>query len=445
VCVWLVGCDGQGRPAEAAKAGPTPDGKKTGRPSERRYLVRTAPVSTRPLKYEIETTGSLEADDIYRIDAQVPGVVQDVAFKEGDEVTADTVLCRVSPRTYALSAARAKAAWQKAKDAWQKALADQADTERKARYDVERAKLKLSQAERDVGRKQPAFDAHAIPEDDFLAARDRRDLAAIELRDAEQALKTLVDAARVLAQQRESEANQAEVEWQQAEEDLRKSSAVPPVSGCLDRRFVANGAQVSTGAPIAQLVGRGLKLKFTLPEQQVAAVREKEALTFRVMAHAGRDFAATIYHIGDLSDPKTRLVTCWATIESTEATLKPGFFATVRIVTATQGNAVVVPLTAVQPTESGFVAYVLENDVAVRRPVELGLQVADEGVEILKGLQAGETLVVEGGGALQDRVPVRDVQEAREEKAAAGAGSPAAEAPGAAGRKAAGGASGAPR
>jgi multidrug efflux pump subunit AcrA (membrane-fusion protein) len=71
-----------------------PDKKKAGA-RERRYLVSTAQVSVRPLSYELEATGTLVAKDIFRIDAQVLGTVEDVAFNEGDRVTPQTVLCRI--------------------------------------------------------------------------------------------------------------------------------------------------------------------------------------------------------------------------------------------------------------------------------------------------------------------------------------------------------------
>ena len=404
--LWLTGCG-----AGAGATAKPPEKKDSG---ERQYPVRTAPVTVRPLKYELETTGSLQALDVFRIDAQVPGVVEEVAFNEGDQVTPQKVLCRLSASTYALNAQRAKAAWQKGKDAWQKALADVADTERKSRNDVERQKVKLAQAERDVLRLKPAYDSGALTEEEMLTTRDRRDLALVELKDAQEAVKTLVEAMRALAQQRESEAKQAEVEWQQAEDDLRKSSVVSPVAGGIDQRFVSNGTQVLAGAPLAQVVGKGLKLRFTLPEQQVAAVREQGRLAFRIMAYPERDFPATVYHIGELSDPKTRLVTCWARVGETDAVLKAGFFATIKIVTAERGSAVVVPLTAALPTEQGFVAFVVEDGKARRRPVLLGMQVTDRAVEILKGLTAGETLVVEGANALQDGVRVKDVGKAGE-------------------------------
>ncbi|MCY3024606.1 MAG: efflux RND transporter periplasmic adaptor subunit [Planctomycetota bacterium] len=399
--------------------------KKDEKAQSRRFLVRTAPVQVRPLQYEIETTGSLQADDIYRIDAQVAGAVEGVNFKEGDKVTPQMVLCRVATRTYELAAQRAKAAWQKAKDAALNAQANLTDTERKTRNDIARAKVKLSQAQRDVERVKPAFASGAVSQDELLIVQDKAELAAIELRDMEEAAKTLVDVMCTAAQQKDAEAKQAEVEWLQAEDDLRKSAVVSPVAGTIDQRYIANGTQVAplTPTPVAQVIGTGLKLKFTLPEMESAHVREQTRVVFRVLAYPNRDFNASIYYISTLADPKARLVTCWATVDkAADAVLKSGFFTTVKIVTETRGSAIVVPLTAVQPTEQGFVAFVVADGKARRRPVELGLQVADQGIEVLKGLSPGEILVVEGGSALQDGVLVREGEaaatgEARPEKA----------------------------
>lgn len=396
-------------------------GEKKEKSADRRYPVKTATASVRPLKYELETTGSLQADDIFRIDAQVAGVVQEVAFKEGDAVAENTVLCRIAPTTFALAAQRAKDARQKAKDAWQKAADDLEDTKRKTRNDVERLKLKLDQAERDVRRRQPAFDSKAVSEDEYLAVVDRRDAAIIEVKDAQEAAVTLVKAMQSAAVQKDSEAKQAETEWKQAEEDLRKSAVVSPVAGTIDQRYIANGAQVAPGAPIAQVVGKGLKLKFTLPEQESAHVSVGTPLAFRVMAYPDRDFAGTIYYISNLADPKTRVVTCWAKVEPAEAVLKSGFFATVRIITEEKKSAVVIPLTAAQPTEFGFIVYAIEKDgtdvlKARRRKVTLGLQVVDKAIEVIEGLKEGEVFAVEGGSALADGVMVKESGTAGERK-----------------------------
>ena len=66
-----------------------------------------------------------------------------------------------------------------------------------------------------------------------------------------------------------------------------------------------------------------------------------------------------------------------------------------------------VPETAIQASERGFVAYVVEDGKARSRPVQIGLRTGEGGVEIVSGLKAGEVVVIEGSDRLADGVPVR--------------------------------------
>ena len=75
-----------------------------------------------------------------------------------------------------------------------------------------------------------------------------------------------------------------------------------------------------------------------------------------------------------------------------------------------------------QASEKGFVAYVVEGDTARQRPLKLGLRTADGQVEVLSGLSAGQTVVVEGSDRLADGVKVQDASAAPAPGAAPGAG-----------------------
>jgi hypothetical protein len=73
-------------------------------------------------------------------------------------------------------------------------------------------------------------------------------------------------------------------------------------------------------------------------------------------------------------------------------------------------EAPVVPQTAVRPSERGFLAFVVENDAAVERVLNLGMRTAEGLVEVTSGLKAGEMLVVRGSEALRNGVPVRMIK-----------------------------------
>ena len=394
LCLLLTG-------ALTGCADPTKAVSGAGKDKLREFPIRSEQVSTRAVRYEIRTNGTVEAQDIYRVDVQVPGMVEGVDFKEGDLVTPKTILFRISPQTYQLAA-------QKAEAAYRKTLADLADSERRVRYDLDAARIRYHEAEQEIERRRPALSAGAISEQEILTYQTKREMAALLVRDMEEAAKTHVAVMHAAAREKEAE-------WKLAEDNVHKSSVQAPIAGVIEQRMVTNGMQVTpgpSGTPMALLVDkRSLRIKFSLPERQSAHVPNHSRITFQVQAHPGKDFFATVYRIGDLTDAKTRVVTCWAKIEPSEAELKPGFFASIRILTEEKTHAVVVPQTTVLPTEDGFVAFVVEDGKARRRKLVLGIQVENQALEVISGLKLGERVVVEGANALQEGAPVREKSE----------------------------------
>jgi RND family efflux transporter MFP subunit len=359
----------------------------------RKFLVQTDTVKVQPIKYLVEAGGSLEAQDIIRVDAPLAGVVENVAFNEGDAVTPETVLCRINSTIFVLLA-------QKAKDAWLKAAADERDIARKLKFDIESAELNFRLAERDVAKRKPAFDQGAISEDQYLETLDRRVTVEIALKNAREALKMTLETYQAATRQRETE-------WKLADEDVRRSAVRPPKAGVIEERLISPGAQAAAGTPLARMVVSGLKLKFSLPEAQVNHARVGAEVGFRCAAFPGKIFTAKIYHIAALADSRARQTACWATVNPTDLPLRPGFYASVSLLATAKELAPTIPVMAAMPSERGYVAFTLDGDVARRRFVTLGPQTEDGRVEVLDGLKEGEVVVVEGASSLYEGAPVR--------------------------------------
>jgi membrane fusion protein (multidrug efflux system)/multidrug efflux system membrane fusion protein len=109
-----------------------------------------------------------------------------------------------------------------------------------------------------------------------------------------------------------------------------------------------------------------------------------------------------------MAEPTTRQVEVLAWVKN-PGELKPGFFAEVTLATESHEGALVVPEGAVQASERGFVTYVVDGGKARLQPVEIGLRTADGIVEIVSGLTAGQTVVIEGSDRLADGVSVEPV------------------------------------
>ncbi len=330
----------------------------SGPPARPALAVRTAPVAVQDVVYRIKALGSLEAEDLVQVTAEVEGAVAQVLFNEGDSVTPRTVLVRIDPDRYRLELERAEAA------------------QREATAEAERAGADLRRREELAGAQLVA------PEE---LARSRQETAR---------LRAAVEAARVARAI--------------AEQNVERSEVHPPIAGRINTRTVDTGQFVKTGDLLATLVNASrLRLRFKVSDAESLYARVGEEVTFRVSALGAQDFPAKIYHVGQVADPTTRQVEVLAWVKN-PGVLKPGFFAEVVLAGDSRKGALVVPEGAILASEQGFVTYVVKDGVAHQRPIQIGLRTGDGLVEIVDGLKPAETVVIEGSDRLDDGTPVRD-------------------------------------
>src|SRR5262249_5995936 len=160
--------------------------------------------------------------------------------------------------------------------------------------------------------------------------------------------------------------------------DLDNSQVRSLITGVIDTKAVSTGQYVAPGALMASIVDESkLKLRFKVSETEsvklAGVLGGDRRVQFSVRPLPGKTFNAELIHMSPQANAQTRTVECLALVENRDAMLKPGFFATVRAVVAVHEKAVVVPDSAVLPTERGFVAFVVKGTRASIRQVRPGL------------------------------------------------------------------------
>ncbi len=336
-------------------------------PAPRRggVTVRVEPVAVRDVVYSIQSVGSLEADAVVQVTAEVEGAVTAVLFDEGMRVSPRTVLARIDPERYRLEAQRSEAAFRRA----------QADQRR---------------AEADYQRREELSKENLVAPEELNRARGERDRLA-------------------------AEAASMQAAWSIALQNMRRSEVSAPAGGVVNTKKVEKGQWVRQGDVLSTIVDISrLRLRFKVSEGESLRAGRNQPITFRVSSLGNARFEGRIYHVGEVADPATRQVEVLAWV-SNPGVLKPGFFAEVELASETHKSAIVVPERAVQASEQGFVTYVVEDGKARARKVQIGVRTGDGGVEILGGLKPGEIVVVEGNDRVAEGVAVT----------LAGAGSPA--------------------
>ncbi|NLH76288.1 MAG: efflux RND transporter periplasmic adaptor subunit [Acidobacteria bacterium] len=324
------------------------------------FPVDVEEVPVQSLVYSVTAVGSVEAFEKVQVTARVSGAVDRVQFSEGEYAAAGQTLVEIETERYRLAVESAQAAFAKA----EAAKADAA------------AGLKRRET---VTTQNPGL----IPGEEVETWRTKVLTAASDVAEKRSAL------------------NQAQL-------NLRDAFVKAPISGVIQTRTVQTGQYVQTGTVLATLVRRDpLLLRFRVPERDAARIKPGQKANFRVRED-GREFAAKVVHVAESADDTSRLVDVTAHIEDAgDKALRPGSFAEITVPVSSAGEAPVVPIAAVRPSERGFLAYVVEGDKAVERILTLGMRSADGRVEVLSGLKGGETLVVRGAEALSNGVPVR--------------------------------------
>jgi RND family efflux transporter MFP subunit len=180
-----------------------------------------------------------------------------------------------------------------------------------------------------------------------------------------------------------------------------------PISGRISAANVKVGnfvrpADTTPLATINQI--RPVYVTFGLPQRQLPDLRKALAAeTATVEALAPGDTRAAngqVTMIENTVDPSTGMVLVRATMDNSDELLWPGTLVNTQVILRNE-QAVTVPSPAVQVSQTGPYVFVVENGVAKVRPVTVD-RTADGQSVIAKGLNGGETVVVDGQLQLVD-------------------------------------------
>ncbi len=290
----------------------------------------------------VRATGHIEAVQAIELRPDEPGRITELLFREGQSVSRGTPLIRID------------------------------DT-------MLRAQAERARAERDLAGQQ--------------LARARR------LRD--QNASSAADLERAEAAARSAEATLAVLELQ-----IERTTVRAPFAGVVGQRFVSAGDYVTTATRLLTLqTVDPQRAVIEVPERHAVRLRRGQIVEFTVAAEPGRVFRAQVDFIDPVVQNENRTIIVKSRAPNRDGTLRPGMFIEARLSTDTRPNAVVVPEDAVQPLRTVNVVWAVENGRASRRMVELGAR-APGIVEIVRGVEAGEVVVVGGLERMAEGMPV---------------------------------------
>ena len=298
-------------------------------------------------------SGTLEPEREAVLRAQVPGSVLQTYADQGQAVNAGAVLARIDATGIQ-------------------------DAFTSARAGLIAARNVADVAAKDLARNQKLLAAGAIAERDIDQSRRASIAAQAALEDANSRLAS-------------------------AQKAYRSTTVTAPFTGVVSERPVSAGDVVQPGSALFTVVDpSSMRLEASVPAEQLASIRIGVPVNFTVSGYPGRQFVGRIVRINPTADPTTRQVRIYVSIPNAGRALVGGLFATGRLSTATK-MGLVVPASAVDVRGTApFVMRVRQGKVE-KVQIQTGLtDKSSESIEVISGLQAGDTLLL---GAAQGITP----------------------------------------
>lgn len=324
-------------------------------------------VSQETIDYD-QYVGRAEASETVELRSRVNGFLQEIKFRDGDQVVEGQPLFLIEPDKY-------------------EAIHKQS----LAKINICQAQLELAQTK--LARDEKLLQKGAVPREEYEEA-----LAAVQECEAQ-----------IIAAKADSDRTALDVKY---------TTITSPISGRIDRTLVNKGNLVTGGTGAGTLLTTIVRI---VPIYVYFDVDERSLLRYQRMGQAERnekspqtirDQQIPCYvqlsdeenfpHRGQLDfaanrvDPTTGTIKIRGVFENQDHQLTPGMFVHVRVPTSDKYQALLIPEQAIATDQSIKYVYVVDSDQIVsRRNLKLGPSRGDLRT-VRSGLKAGDRVIVKG-------------------------------------------------
>jgi membrane fusion protein, multidrug efflux system len=205
-----------------------------------------------------------------------------------------------------------------------------------------------------------------------------------------------------------------ELQVKQAEEELvlaqiQKTEIRAPFTGLLGFKTVGPGAYISTSQMICSIQQIDpVKIEFAVPEKYRPLIKPGQLIHF-TMDGVSDNFQAKIDIVDTRIDPGTRTLKVRALFPNSNRKLLPGAFVKIELNLQERENSILIPSQALIPVLKGYKVFLSDQGKAKEQMVETGFRTETE-VQILKGLQTGDSLIISGIMSLKNGMPIKPAQ-----------------------------------
>jgi len=279
----------------------------------------------------------------------------------------------------------------------------------KAQTDVENYQEQFDAAKQVLDSRQQLLKEGALARKSVDDARVQYAAAKAQLDTAKEHLRALQTAGK------QAQINGAKAQVSSAQGQLRSAEAQvayaevrSPGAGVIADRPLYAGDIAAAGNPLLVVMDVSrVVARVNVPTADASGIKVGQPATV-TLADTGQELQGKVTVVSPATDPNSATVQVWVQVDNPGHTLKAGAAVHVSIVTEIIKNAMLVPVAAILPGETGGTAVlVIDSDAtAHRRAVQLGVRQGDK-VQVLTGVLPREDVVVVGGMGVDDKGKVK--------------------------------------
>lgn len=192
-------------------------------------------------------------------------------------------------------------------------------------------------------------------------------------------------------------------------EDIADTYIKSPIDGVIAARYVDENEDVQNTVAFKVVNTSMMVAEVNVPESVVDAIKVGQEAMLYFNGSKDHSVKGHVISVDEVTGNNSYLYPVEIQVDNTEAKLKSGMYIEAEIVLEKRENRVVIPKSAVLDGTEGSYVFVENQGVAEERFVEIGYN-ESEMIEVNKGLNAGENLIVRGQDYLEDGDAVQIIE-----------------------------------
>lgn len=169
-------------------------------------------------------------------------------------------------------------------------------------------------------------------------------------------------------------------------------------------QWVEANTEVATLMDYARLYA-----ELTLPGKEMGRIKRNQNVTVSNYSQEKQQLAGKVTQISPALDPTSRMFKLKIEASNQDLLLKPGMFVRADIIVLEKEDVIVIPKDIILDRRGRKTVYVVQRGIALERRLELGIDNSDS-VEVTKGLNPDDSLIIEGFETLRNRSRVKVIE-----------------------------------